>query len=136
MKIVSKAYVVSVFMLQLRDFKLFFYVTLFCLVVTTGGFKESRGGARPQAPHFWYPEGAPHVEKKVLKKRFFDCKQKKEARRKGINASQLEIRNFNDITGKLMNAPCVFCFYVVFLKSQNISSTFQAQKKHDFFLYS
>ena len=83
MKIVSKAYVVSVFMLQLRDFKLFFYVTLFCLVVTTGGFKESRGGSRPQAPHFWYPEGAPHVEKKVLKKDFLIVSRRKKQEGKG-----------------------------------------------------
>ena len=57
MKIVSKAYVVSVFMLQLRDFKLFFYVTLFCLVVTTGGFKESRGGHGPRLRTFGTQKG-------------------------------------------------------------------------------
>ena len=39
---------------------------------------------------------------------FFDFKQKKETIRKGINASQLANRNFNDITGKHMNKPCVF----------------------------
>ena len=32
------------------------------------------------------------------------------ARMKRVNASQLEIRNFNDITGKHMRTPFVFYF--------------------------
>ena len=55
---------------------------------------------------------------------FFDFKQKKETRRKGINASQLAIKDFNDITGKQMNAPCVsFTFTWFSLKPK----TFQVQ---------
>ena len=61
-----------------------------------------RGQARPQSPHFWYLEGALHVKKK-LKRGFVDVKQKKETRSKGIYASQLTIRNLNDVTGKHLN---------------------------------
>ena len=50
----------------------------------------------------------------------FDFKQKKETR-KGINTSQLVIRNFNDITGKHMNKPCFFfCLYVIFFKGSQM----------------
>ena len=44
-------------------------------------------------------------------------------KKQGKDTSQLAIRNFSDI-GKHMNTLCVFYFYVVFLKNQNISSTF------------
>ena len=80
-----------------------------------------------------------------LKRKFFDFNQKKETRRKGINASQLAMVNFSDITGKHMNAPCGWYFYVVFSKNENISSTLFAESKHfllfslwkhTFFLYS
>ena len=61
---------------------------------------------------------------KFEKKIFFDFAEKKETRRKGINTSQLAVRNFNDITRKHINIPCVFYFYVVFFKNQNISNIF------------
>ena len=41
---------------------------------------------------------------------FFYFKLKKETRRKGVNVSQLAIRNFNDVSGKHMNTPCFFIF--------------------------
>ena len=62
--------------------------------------------------------------KKNWKEDFFDFKQKKNTRRNCIYASQLAITNFNDISENHMNRPCVFYFYVAFLKNQNISSTF------------
>ena len=62
--------------------------------------------------------------KKNWKEDFFDFKQKKNTRRNWIYASQLAITNFNDISENHMNRPCVFYFYVAFLKNQNISSTF------------
>ena len=61
---------------------------------------------------------------KNWKENFFDFKQKKNTRRNGINTSLLAITNFNEISENHMNTPCVFYFYVVFLKNQNISSTF------------
>ena len=59
----------------------------------------------------------------ALKRRFFDFKHKNETRRKEINASQLAIRNLNDTTGKHVNTPCFFYFYLVFFKTRNFSST-------------
>ena len=76
------------------------------------------------------------VRKKKLKRKLFDFKQKKETGKKVIKASQLAIRNFNDITGKNMNTPCVFYFYTVFLKSQSISSTYLQKRNKATFLHS
>ena len=61
-------------------------------------------------------------------KRFFGFKQRKKTRRKGIKVSQFAIKNFNDITGKHINTPCVFYLYLVFLKFQNISNIFLQKK--------
>ena len=61
-------------------------------------------------------------------KRFFGFKQRKKTRRKGIKVSQFAIKNFNDITGKHINIPCVFYLYLVFLKFQNISNIFLQEK--------
>ena len=66
-----------------------------------------------------------------------------------MSTYQLTIRNFNHIIRIHVNGPCVFYFYVVFLKIQNISSTYLQRKntssclkttssclKHVFLLYS
>ena len=81
----------------------------------------ARRGYEPWSRAFGGQKG-PRTKEKQIEKFFFCFKQKKETR-KGINASQLAIRNFNDITGKHINTLCIFNFYVVFLKSQSISST-------------
>ena len=49
--------------------------------------------------------------------------------------SQLAIRNFNDITGRILSTFGAFYFYVVFFKDQNILSTF-LQKANTSFCYS
>ena len=46
------------------------------------------------------------MKEKKLKRKFFDFKQKKEKRRKGINVSQLAIKNSNDATIKNLDTPC------------------------------
>ena len=63
------------------------------------------------APMLLVANRVPAHKKKKLK-RFFNFKQKKETRRKGINMSQLEIRNFNDVTGKHLNT-----HYFLFLRN-------------------
>ena len=82
-----------------------------------------------------YPPPPPHPSLMVYKEslgawrqkkieKIFGFRQKTEARRKWINTFKVAIEKFNDFTIKHMNQPCVFNFYVVFLKSQNISSTY------------
>ena len=61
---------------------------------------------------------------KIEEKIFFDFAEKKETRRKGINTSQLAVRNFNDITRKHINIPCVFYFYVFSLKTKIFQTYF------------
>ena len=78
----------------------------------------------------------PTRKKKKLKTRFVDFKQQEEPIREGINASQLAIKNFNYITGKHMNTPNVFYFYVIFLKNQDIPSSFLQKSKLFFLLFS
>ena len=81
---------------------------------------------------FWYPEDTSH-ERKQIEGKIFYFKQKKETRRKRINAFQSEIRNFNEITGKHKKKPCVF--YVVFLKKQKYFKYIFAEKKQFFMFF-
>ena len=54
-------------------------------------------------------EGVPRLGIKNKKsKTFFDFKQKKETRSKGVNASQLTIRNSNNITENLRRNLFIF----------------------------
>ena len=102
---------------------------------STGSFKR---GHSPSSALLLARGGPATKSKKIkieLKRRFFYFKQKKETRRKGTNASQLAIRNFNDITGKHMNTRRVFYFYLVLFENQKISSTF-LQKTNTFSCYS
>ena len=40
--------------------------------LTIGGFNGEPGEPRPQAPHFWQPEGAPHLVKQLkIEKKIF-----------------------------------------------------------------
>ena len=83
---------------------------------TTCGFKEAVDQS-PGVPVFGSQKV---IRTKNRKGRAFDFKKNKETRRKGTNASQLAIINFYDIMGKHMNTSCVFHFYMVFFKCQNI----------------
>ena len=94
------------------------------------------------------------MRKKLLKRRNFYFKQKKEVRKKKINVSQLAIRYFNDVTEKRMYPPYIFLFllgfpwkqnfYVIFFGNKNISTKhfcrkqtllFVIQLEHGFFPY-
>ena len=76
------------------------------MILGTGGFKGDQVGHNPMLRAFGSQAGHRTYERK---RRIIDFKQKKEAR-KGIIASQLAIRNFNDITRKHMDTPRVFLF--------------------------
>ena len=47
------------------------------------------------------------TRKQKIKEVLFDFKKRKETKRRGMNASQLAIRNFNDVIEKHTNTPCV-----------------------------
>ena len=108
----------------------------------TGGFKDGGEGRGPrsQARRFWYPKGAPSLRRKNKKlKRIFFFKEKKETRRKGINVSQLAIRNSNDITEK-HEYTLYYCFFFFFftwffLKAKTFKHIF-AENEHFFLLFS
>ena len=87
---------------------------------------RSKSLPSPPPPHpslMVYKESLGAWRQKKIEK-IFGFRQKTEARRKWINTFKVAIEKFNDFTIKHMNQPCVFNFYVVFLKSQNISSTY------------
>ena len=101
----------------------FFLQASFILAVSTG--RGVLGGAWPQAALLVVRRGpTPKSKNQKLKRRFFYFEQKKKTSRKGINKSQLAIRNldditgksklaignFNDITGRHMNTSCAFLF--------------------------
>ena len=73
----------------------------------TGVFEREKGGTASD-PTFLVARRGPARNKKKLKRRFFDFKQKKWARRKGTKASWLAIKNFNGVTGKHLNTSCFF----------------------------
>ena len=61
-------------------------------------------GGMTTSPALLVARRSPASKNKIkIGKKIFDFKQKKKTRRKGINASQLAIRNFNDVTEKHMN---------------------------------
>ena len=101
------------------------FQTSFCflksLILGTGGFKGDQVGHGPMLRAFGSQTGHRTYERK---RRIIDFKQKKEAR-KGIIASQLAIRNFNDITRKHMDTPCVFFIFTWFsLKAKRFQQHF------------
>ena len=106
--------------LRLHLFAMFsnfhFIISAFKLI---GSFR----GSNWTRPHNFGSQKGRQYVKKSMKKRFFDFKQKKETKKEAINASQLAIRNFNDVTKNDWIHP-PFYFYVVFLKNQNISITY------------
>ena len=69
----------------------------------------------------------PRIWEKKSKRRFFDFNQKKETRRKGINASQLAIINFN-ITGKHMNTHEFLFLRVFSLKTKTFQAHFWGKR--------
>ena len=73
-------------------------------------------------------EGAPRLKKTLEKITFFYFKQKKETRRKEINASQLAVRNLNNVTGKHLKTPA-FYFYVVFLEAKKYQAEIWGKEK-------
>ena len=76
-----------------------------------------RWEGKGRGPRPWAKRGpARKKKKKKFKRRFSNFKQMKDKQRKWINLSQLEIRNYNDVTRKNMNTSCVVFFNVVFLK--------------------
>ena len=103
----------------------FFLQASFILAVSTARGVSGGGGAWPQAPLLVVRRGpTPKSKNQKLKRRCFYFGQKKKTSRKGINTSQLAIRNldditgksqlaignFNEITGRHMNTSCAFLF--------------------------
>ena len=102
------------------------------IVSSTSSCKE--GGTTPGLLSLVAVSRSARKKNKLKKKIFLFWVEQR--RRKGINASQLPIRNFNDITGKHTNTLCIFNFYVVFLKKPKHFKHIFVEKKHFFIHFS